>query len=552
MMVRRVLPAVAAGLVLAAAAGPANAAPTGRLVVLGEPGADADVRAGAAAAGERRAGPDVPQIGLVTVRPRRGESLAQAARRIAARPGVAHVERERRMRLRELPDDPALATTDPVAGTLTSQLPAGTPQQWTVQRAGFPAAWELTNGATALVGVIDTGVDATHPELQGKLAQLVDQQQPAGLRGPPGVDEEGHGTHVASLACAATGNGIGIAGAGDGCRLVIEKTDLSDASIAASIVDATDRGVHAINMSFGADGTRPASVAIKRAVRYAVHRDVVLVAAAADEPVREQGDPSNLLQPTGTGPDIDAGAGLSVTAATYADERAPFAGYGSQISLAAYGAAGIAGSAPPGILGAFPSGVTRFEQGTRPCGCRTSVAGDTRYGYLAGTSMAAPQVAAAAALVRTLNPDLSAREVVRLLKRTASRAAGSGWSADLGWGILDAGRALESARTIDRRRPVSQLTATPGTRAGTIGLRWTASDPAPDGVLASGVRAVEVVAVRLADHRVQRWTLRAGRQTIAFRGEAGARYGFFTLARDRAGNEERRPAHADAVVRAPR
>ncbi len=65
--------------------------------------------------------------------------------------------------------------------------------------------------------------------------------------------------------------------------------------------------------------------------------------------------------------------------------------------------------------------------------------------------MAAPMVAAAAALVRHLNPDMPAAEIVRLLKQTARRPAGTGWTADLGWGILDAGAAL--ALAADDRPP---------------------------------------------------------------------------------------------------
>lgn len=501
--------------------------------------------------GARHAGPDVPQIGLVTVRPRRGEGTAHAARRLAAQPGVEAAQPELRMRLRELADDPALTLPEPFAGTPASPLPAQTPLAWPLLREGFPNAWDVTRGERALVGVIDTGVDATHPELAPKIDALVDQQWTLS-HGPAGVDEDGHGTHVASIACAVTGNGAGIAGAGHDCRLVIEKTDLSDASIAAAIVDATDRGVHAINMSFGDDGSRPASVAIKRALQYAAERDVVLVAAAADEPVREQGDPSNVLQPSGTGPDIDAGIGLSVTAATYGDERAPFAGYGSQISLAAYGTAGLPGSQPRGLVGAFPANPTRFEQDAEhPCGCRTSINGDPRYGYLAGTSMAAPQVAATAAMVRALNPDMSGRAVVTLLKRTARRGAGGGWNRDLGWGILDAERALASARTTDLRAPLSHVSANPVAAA--IELRWSASDEAPAGVVASGLASVGLAAVRLRDRHVELSVrLRPRVRTIVFRGEPGERYGFVTRALDRAGNREPRPRRFDAVLRMPR
>ena len=90
--------------------------------------------------------------------------------------------------------------------------------------------------------MIDTGIDGTHPDLRSKIAAAVDQQDPADARGTAMTDEIGHGTHVASLACGATGNGIGMAGAGYNCRLLVEKTDFSDSSIAAAIVDAANRG----------------------------------------------------------------------------------------------------------------------------------------------------------------------------------------------------------------------------------------------------------------------------------------------------------------------
>ncbi len=161
-----------------------------------------------------------------------------------------------------------------------------------------------------------------------------------------------------------------MAGAGYNCRLVIEKSDFSDTSIAAAIVDATNRGAQAINMSFGPSvpTTAPAPEAEVRALQYAAAHKVVLVAAAADFPGSEQGDPANVLQPAGTGPDINAGLGLDVTVADFTGRRAGFAGYGSEISLAAYGAVdpgddvGLRGQGPaPGIFGAFPAGPTEME-----------------------------------------------------------------------------------------------------------------------------------------------------------------------------------------------
>ena len=188
--------------------------------------------------------------------------------------------------------------------------------------------------------MIDTGIDGSHPDLAAKIAGAVDQQDPSDARGNARTDEVGHGTHVASLACAGTNNGIGMAGAGYNCRLLIEKSDFTDSSIAAAIVDAADRHVGALNMSFGPAQPTANSAPLSevRALQYAAAHNVVLVAAAADSPGTEQGDPANVLQPAGTGPNLTQGLGLDVTAADYSGNRASFAGSGSEISLAAFGA----------------------------------------------------------------------------------------------------------------------------------------------------------------------------------------------------------------------
>jgi serine protease len=296
------------------------------------------IEAAAARAGARHAGFDVPQIGLITLRPRRGVAPTAFAASLRRLSGVQTVQLEHRLVPRAVPNDPALSAPDQYSGTV----------EWTLAREGFYDAWNISKGDGALVGVIDTGIDATHPDLASKIAAAVDKQDPSDARGSARTDEVGHGTHVASLACADTGNGIGIAGAGYDCKMVIEKSDFSDSSIAAAIVDATDRHVGALNMSFGPDtpatappgggagGRAPQSEV--RALDYAASHKVVLVSAAADSPGTEQGDPGNLLQPSGTGAALSAGIGLDVTAAEYDGTRAPFAGSGSEISIAAYGA----------------------------------------------------------------------------------------------------------------------------------------------------------------------------------------------------------------------
>ena len=537
---------VLAALLCALAAAPARAEDqlTGRLLVSSAAGGEP-----VAVAAARRAGPAVPQIGLTTVRPRPGESARALAGALRRDPRVRSVEVERRARPRFIPDDPALADAETAPGT-----PAGTVVQWWVERTGLFAAWDATRGTDALVAVVDSGVDGSHPELGPKIHEAIDADPTEGAGGPL-TDETGHGTHVASLACGASGDGIGMASAGLECRLIAVKTDFSDSSVAQSIVAAADAGADVVNLSFGTDGGRPAPVAIADAIRYAASRNAVVVTAAADEDTEEQGDPANIVQPTGSGPDLSSNLGLSVTAATYSDRRAAFAGRGSQISLAAYGAF-ERGLGPRGLLSAWPQGEVSFERGsigpppTAPCRCRTRFRGDDRYAYLQGTSMATAIVSGVAALIRHLNPDLPAADVVKLLKETARRPQGSGWSPELGWGIVDARTAVDAARRLDRRPPSSRLSAPARTRQRTITLRWTGSDAAPPGVAASGIDVYEVW--RAANGRRATRIARTRRTTYRVRARRGSRYAFFTVAVDRAGNRERAPGRADATVRALR
>jgi serine protease len=557
------LPAlVLAALVVALCATPtvalAASETTGRLLVTLDPpaaGGTGAMRAAAASlltAGDlRRDGAQVPQIGLVSVRPQAGTTLHALATSLRHRAGVRSVEVEHRHQLRALPNDPALTAPEVSPGT-----PPGTTVEWWIARLGLPGAWDITRGTGATVAVIDTGIDAGHPDLSGKIAQSFDNDAIPN-HGPATVDENGHGTHVSSLACAAGDNGVGIVGVGLDCNLLVFKSDLGDGSVARSIVQATDLKADAINMSFGTDGTTTPAQAVIDAVNYAVAHDVILVAAAADSAIEEQGDPANLLQPTGSGPDITAGRGLSVTAATAADARASFAGRGSQISLASYGTFAEA-TGPPGLLGAFPGNVTELENGSggllpQPgCACRATFGGDNRYAYLQGTSMATPMVTAIAAMVKHLNPDLRAADVIRLLKQTATRPAGTSWTPELGWGIVNPLAALSVARAVDRRPPSSKLRGPKSVRtARSITLRFTSADVPPSpGVLASGVDHVEVWRATNGGHykRLKNTTA----PSLKVRVRRGSRYRFYSIAVDHAGNREPVPARPDLSTRVAR
>jgi serine protease len=201
-------------------------------------------------------------------------------------------------------------------------------------------------------------------------------------------------------------------------------------------------------MSFGGGQQ---SATIDHALDFAYEHNVVLVAAASNNHDINQGDPASHLQPTGTGDDIHSGKGLVVTAAGHNGRPAWFRpGHGTGISLAAYGSASgrCRSHSDCGIFSTFPSNDTLIEEGSiidgEPgCGsCRTTFGGSDDFAYLEGTSMATPQVAAAAALIRSKRPHMKNTEVMRIIKRTASK---SHFSDGLGWGILNAGRAVKRA-----------------------------------------------------------------------------------------------------------
>jgi hypothetical protein len=162
--------------------------------------------------------------------------------------------------------------------------------------------------------------------------------------------------------------------------------------------------------------------------------------------------------------------------------------------------------------------------------------------------MAAPIVAAIAALARTLNPDAHASDVIRALKQTATRPAGSGWTPELGWGIVNAAAALNAVASIDRRPPTSKLrgpTRVGGTR--TSRLTWTGSDPARPKLRASGIAYFDVYRStnRGRYKRIKRTTSRS----LSVRMRSGSRYRFYTIAVDKAGNREAVPPKPDLSTR---
>jgi serine protease len=486
--------------------------------------------------GTRRAGPGAPSLGVLTVKGPR-----EAIARLRRDPAVERVSREWVRELRRLPNDPALT-----AAETEYAVAAGTPIQWALHRHGFLAAWDVTTGAEARVAVLDTGVDASHPDLAGKIltAESIDGSDAR-------VDGDGHGTHVAGLACASTDDGMGVAGAGWGCRLHVVKlgADLTggipDEDIVRGLELAIAHSPHAINMSFGGG---PDSAALGAAIQTAYDRGIVLVAAASnDDEGGRQGAPAAMLQP-GDAENLDAGRGLVVTAADFEDTAAG-AGRGPGISLAAYGFYDEAGG-PPGLISTYPGAVTMRDLRscsavTQPDCSRRDIAGVNTYAYLQGTSMATPHVAALAALIGALNPHLTAAEKIRYVKQTARRAAG--WTPELGWGILDAGRAVDVARRVDRLAPSSRVRVAKR-RGRRVRLRFRMSDPGAErGLVPTGVTRIVLYGRRAGKpgKKLRRYRPRRG---VVIRLRPG-RWRLWTRAADAAGNVELSPRRPDARLR---
>ena len=488
---------MAAGALSLAAAAPVEAArPTGRHLVRFEKASTAASSSAVSAvlskAGARRAGRGVPAFGIATVR-----GPAAAIARLRRDPRVRSVSVEWERDLRRIPNDPALSTPET---EFTAGVPPGTPCSGRSRAQGFPHGLGRHHGRRR------GGGRARHRRRRRQPgARRQDRQRRRRGHHRPLSDADGHGTHTAGLACAATDNGIGIAGAGFGCRLAVVKLGttitggIRDEDIVDAIRVATDRGAHVINMSFGGGAT---NAVLRQAIAYAVSRGVVLVASASNDDVADQGAPAVELQP-GDAPDINAGRGLVVTAAEFDDTRAG-TGFGSQISLAAYGFFDDGTLGPPGLISSYPRNATPRE-GLTPldgCDCRRSLSDGDHYAYLQGTSMAAPQVAGLAALISGPQPlPLAARQAhPDQAARPAAPAAGTlSWAGGSStpvrpWRRRGGSTAVRRPR---RRARSKRVRLKRGRRRAALRVRWSGTDPGGrPGLLPAGVRDYDLYAKR--------------------------------------------------------
>ena len=279
-----------------------------------------------------------------------------------------------------------------------------------VQRVGAPAFWDA-NGLGAFpatggvpVGIVDTGIDAGHEDLAGKVAACGAAADGRMTDGEC-ADSEGHGTHVAGTIGALANNHVGVAGVAFAAPLIVCRAlggpDGSGtvADVAACIRWVHDRGAKVISMSLGGPSSRTLAEAAKSAYSRGGRSGSLLVAAAGND-----GD--------GT---VEYPAGLdqvvSVAAIDARDGVAPFSNENSDVELAAPGV---------DILSTKLGG------------------GYIRY---SGTSMATPHVAGAAALLWGRTPGATASSVRRQLDAAVDDLGAPGRDPAYGYGVVDLAKA---------------------------------------------------------------------------------------------------------------
>lgn len=274
--------------------------------------------------------------------------------------------------------------------------------QWYLPKIASADAWARTTGsATVVIAVVDSGVDAAHPDLAGKLVPGWSFFK----NSPDTSDTTGHGTEVSGAMAATTNNGIGVAGVSWSSLVmplaVVDTTSFAAYSdIAAAIQYAVDHHVRIINVSIG--GTA-ASNTLQNAVDYAWNHGAMVFAAAM-----------NSGAPTPNYPGACNHA-IAVSATDERDGLAAFSNYGSWLTLSAPGT---------DILTTMNGG---------------------GYGYVNGTSFASPIAAGVAALILAVNPALTNQQVIEIFKQTADHPGASGFDPYYGWGRVNAGKAVQLA-----------------------------------------------------------------------------------------------------------
>ena len=346
------------------------------------------------------------------------------------RPEVEFAELDRKVPVQQMePNDPVYALSA---------------NSWSFHKISAPEAWALATGSSSVtIAILDTGVDGNHEDLVMKMVPGWNIYS----NNSDTSDVASHGTAVAGVAGASSNNGIGVASVAWGCRIMpIRISDPSGyasySAMAGGLTWAADHGARVANISYNVTG----SSTVSSAARYFQNKGGVVASSAGN---------SGTVVQTADDPYI-----LTIGATDSLDLLYSWSSSGKNLDLVAPGNA----STPMNRGGYAGSG---------------------------GTSIASPFVAGAAALLFSVNPDLTPGEVKDILKQSADDLGALGWDSTYGWGRLNLERAvnmaLGSVGSVDTTPPTINITS-PG-QGNTVSGSVTVAESTTDDV---GVRKVEL------------------------------------------------------------
>lgn len=293
-------------------------------------------------------------------------------------------------------------------------------QQWSLKAVDAEKAWSMTTGAGATVAVVDTGVDLKHPDLEANLVEGYNAEQPGGSP----QDGHYHGTHVAGIIAAVANNGVGVTGIAPQAKVIPVRAISRGgvAEVADGIVWATDHGARAINLSLGWDfPNQSTEETIKRAVKYAIDKNVVICAAMSNS---SRYNPRSVPDNLANKPGFEGGV-IGVGNVDVNDARN--GAYGNWKDISSPGTK---------IMSTLPN---------------------ERWGNLTGTSMATPMVTGIVALMVAQNPGLSNVEIKQQIMASAVDLGDAGKDDQFGAGRISAPGALGSTAMMQQMRALRSM-----------------------------------------------------------------------------------------------
>lgn len=310
--------------------------------------------------------------------------------------------------------------------------------EWHISNIAANTAWDFSQGAGVTIAILDSGVDAAHPDLAANIVAGYNSYD----NNSNTDDVCGHGTKVAGSAAAVTNNALGVASVAGRAKIMpIRIAFVSSgncyaytSTMANGLTWAADHGARIANISFS---SVPTSLAVQSAANYLRSKGGLLFVSAGNANRDEGYTPTTSMIP--------------VSATAYNNARAGFSSYGAFVALSAPGA-----------------------------GIYTTTKGGG-YGGVNGTSFSSPIAAAVGALVMSINPTLSADQVQGILFGTAVDLGTAGRDVYYGYGRVNAAAAVAAARAmpVPDSTPPSAAIAQPGgssTVSGLVPVDVTVSD----------------------------------------------------------------------------